>query len=142
MPAYPNRFDTLLSDLRALRQTYGYSTFDRAVRTLNRERLETPSGRPARHSYAWAEYKRLYASQRGICPLCGLAIPLVRGELHMDHKDPQLIGEAFDARDNRQVTHAKCNMKKGAKNLSVYSKVNSRTVLDMVDDPGADIEDV
>lgn len=127
--------------LRKVMEEEGRSNFFHYVKKISRERLRVADeDRPRERKYKAAEYKRLYYSQRGICPWCRDAMVLPKhfpGGLEMDHIDPNLTGEAFDAPWNRQVLHGKggtrnCNAEKNAKNLDEQSKATGRTVVDLI----------
>lgn len=108
-----------LLSLRALKEKHGYADYDAAVRTINRERLLTRN-RGVRISWKWWEYKRLYLVQRGKCGICGDDMPLIRGAIEMDHKDPN--SKDFEASSNRQVVHQRCNREKSSKSIQQQSK--------------------
>jgi 5-methylcytosine-specific restriction endonuclease McrA len=124
--------DECTAYLRAARDRFGYSRFDRSQKLLNRERLQV-QGREKQKSYPWREYARLYKNQNGICGICQNPMTLIKKAQHleMDHKNPNLTGEAFEAESNRQVTHWKCNREKGSKNLVQQSKKYHRTIMDL-----------
>ena len=81
---------------------YGRSECNRIMRTHLKKRLEV-TGRPERKRFPWGEYKRMYDQQRGRCPICKQTMALIRGLVEMDHVNPNLTGDAFNARDNRRV---------------------------------------
>lgn len=56
----------------------------------------------------------LYAKQRGECALCLGILGLSRREWHVDHKRPIAQGGRHEF-SNLQLTHARCNLKKGAR---------------------------
>jgi 5-methylcytosine-specific restriction endonuclease McrA len=122
---------TCLSEIRRLRSEAGYGVFDACVKKIMRERLQV-QGRPERKRYPWGEYKRLYEQQGGLCPLCQEVMPLIRGKVQMDHKNPNLTGEAFEARSNRQVTCSGCNAEKGAMSIAQQAKHYNLTMKDLV----------
>jgi 5-methylcytosine-specific restriction endonuclease McrA len=55
---------------------------------------------------------RLLVMQGRICPLCGTGI-LPGAKIHVDHKLSVARGGRHEE-GNLQVTHARCNLKKGA----------------------------
>ena len=118
----------LVEELRAIRTRVGYSKFDDAVRTLNRERLEAPREQK-RKAFPWSLYGKLYARQSGICPWCDTPMVLLRSQKHkveVDHINPNLAD--FNAASNLQLLHMECNRKKSAKSLLEQSKETGKTV--------------
>lgn len=74
-----------------------------------------------------AARKRAIATLDAICALCGGPIDL-QAKMHtplaveVDHKVPRSRGGALYELDNLQLTHHKCNRKKGARMESDYPK--------------------
>lgn len=118
-----------LDELRALRNKYGTYNFDAAVKKMGRERLQNRD-RPDRVRFPWSAYKRQYARQNGVCPVCDHEMVLLRGRIHMDHIDPN--AENFNALSNLQVLHIGCNLKKGSDDLAAQTKHQGRTVRDIL----------
>lgn len=54
----------------------------------------------------------LLEQQGGRCAICGDWLPEERSEVHVDHKVPTIAG-GTDEIDNLQLTHARCNQRKG-----------------------------
>lgn len=121
-----------LEELREMRKKYGTSTFNFAVKKLNRERLESGKDRPKRVKFAWSMYKRLYEKQRGICPRCRKTMVLLRGEVEIDHIEPN-AGEGFNDQRNLRVLHASCNHSKGANTIYEEAKKLNRTITEMLE---------
>ena len=76
--------------------------------------------------------KRAIASKDPVCAICHLEIDLEAPPFHplaveVDHIIPRSRGGAIYDLDNLQLTHSKCNRKKGAKMDSDYvdSKVSN-----------------
>lgn len=129
----------LLLDIRA---KIGTARYDSAVRKINRMRLDAPvAQRQKRIKFKWSMYSRLYKKQKGICPICGDAMPLIQGMIEIDHKNPN--EEDFNNDSNLQVTHKDCNRSKGADSVSQQSKSSGRTYKHILSGthPGANYED-
>jgi 5-methylcytosine-specific restriction endonuclease McrA len=109
---------------------YGYSRCQHVIKTWNRKRI--PDNRPARQKFPWSEYKRMYERQRGICPLCQEVMPMIRGKIEMDHVNPELMGEEFNARSNRQILCASCNREKSAMTIAQQTKHYGKTVREII----------
>jgi hypothetical protein len=97
--------------LRAIRKEVGYSTFDHAIRSLNRERLSNRD-RQKRKRFSPKVYQQLFDRQNGDCPYCEsrLLVPARRNVI--DHFDPN--AEDFNAQGNIRLVHPGCNAEKGA----------------------------
>ena len=133
------------AELKALREEYGYGTFDAAIRELGRERLQTDNRQPRRR-FKPREYKRLYHIQRGICPLCNLGMIMPAtfpGGLEIDHINPNR--EDFNDPSNLQLTHEKCNRQKAAKSIQAQSKSSGKPFTHIlripVDEDGEPVEE-
>lgn len=118
---------------------YGYSAVELEVKAWNRRRV--PEDRPARQKFSWSEYKRLYDQQKGMCPLCQGVMPLIRGKIEMDHVNVELIGEAFNARSNRQVVCKACNREKAALTVMDQTKRYGRTMNEILLSAGGQGDD-
>jgi 5-methylcytosine-specific restriction endonuclease McrA len=123
--------DTLLIEqLRELQRQYGLFRFKCALRDLKRRRLEI-SGREKRKRFPWSKYQALYRSQKGICRVCQRIMPLLRGEVEIDHKDPNRQ-EGFNDDDNLQLTHRKCNRRKSSRSLYQQAKKTNRDIIELL----------
>lgn len=118
----------VLLKLRELRSQVGYSQFDRAVRSLMKERL-TNLERQHRKHFSPSTYQKLFDRQKGVCSYCDepLLIPARKNEI--DHFDPN--AEEFNSPRNLQLLHSQCNRKKAAQSPSEQSKQQGKTVLEM-----------
>lgn len=56
---------------------------------------------------------RFAIRQRGLCAICNLPLEEDPAKLHLDHRTPLAAG-GEDVEDNLQLTHAACNLSKGA----------------------------
>lgn len=120
-----------IKKLEAVRQEFGYSIYDQAVKKIARRRLDVDvSQREKRVKFSWGIYKRKYSAQKGICPICGHAMPLIKGQIEMDHINPN--AEDFNNDNNLQVTHSKCNRSKGGQSILTVSKTRGRTFLEQI----------
>jgi len=73
--------------------------------------------------------KRAIASKDPVCAICHKAIDLEAPPFHplsveVDHIVPRARGGALYELDNLQLTHSKCNRKKGSKMDSDYEGLN------------------
>ena len=62
----------------------------------------------------------LIERQRGICEICGKALPLDWSQIHVDHILPKSQG-GTDAPDNLQAAHGSCNLRKGPRRMDELS---------------------
>lgn len=116
-----------------IRQQFGVSTDDEATRFINRQRLESDvkATRPERKKFRWPQdYERLNKIQKGICGRCQEALPFIRGQVHIDHKDPNAPN--FNADSNLQLTHKVCNLKKSSNSLYDEARKRGMTVLQLL----------
>jgi len=118
---------TCLEALKKMRSVYGTSEFDRAVKTLMRERLENP-GREKRQHLSAAKKSRLYIRQDGRCAICNQSFGL--RDMEADHIDPNL--QNFNALNNWQLTCVKCNRSKGAKSVMEQTVAYGKTALEIL----------
>ncbi len=123
----------ILEKLRALRTEYGYGEFDHAIKTLNRERLQTRD-RPEREQFSKSTYSRLYQVQRGMCSICEMPMAklLKFKGLAIDHRNPNATGADFNAWENLGLAHEKCNAEKSAKSMLQMSKETGKTMVEML----------
>jgi 5-methylcytosine-specific restriction endonuclease McrA len=120
----------LIEQLRQLQRQYGMFQFTLALQDLKRRRLEVEQ-RQKRKRFPWSKYQALYSSQKGICRLCRRLMPLLRGEVEIDHKDPNRQ-EGFNDDDNLQLTHRRCNRKKSSGSLYQQAKKMNRTIIELL----------
>ena len=120
----------LIEHLLELQRTYGMYKFRLAFKALNRRRLEL-AGRERRKRFSWPKYQALYKSQKGICGICRRLMPLLRGEVEIDHKDPNRQ-ELFNDDDNLQLAHRTCNRKKSSRSLYVQAKRTGRSITEFL----------
>ena len=126
-----------MNDLQSCREwfkegitRFGVSNVDYVVKENNRRRVERDNPK-LRKSYRWSEYKRLYQRDHGICGICGREMALIRGTIHMDHKNPDLPVDSFEAEWNRQVVHKACNLHKGPMSIAKQAKEYGRTYVQL-----------
>jgi 5-methylcytosine-specific restriction endonuclease McrA len=112
------RVQMLINRLDELKVEFGESAFRRALQMISRRRLENRN-REHRRRFSWSKYQFLYQLQKGKCPLCGELMPLLKGEVEIDHKDPNREKD-FNNDDNLQLTHRRCNRWKSS--LSIYEQ--------------------
>jgi 5-methylcytosine-specific restriction endonuclease McrA len=124
-----------ISALRDIRTRSGYSRFEIAVKTLNRERVNPE--REKRQRFAPGVYRRLFDKQKGYCPECGdhLFVPAKNNEV--DHVDPNR--EDFNHATNLQLLHPDCNRRKSSKSIYEQSKHSGRPFTSII---GAASEDL
>lgn len=118
-----------IDSIKILRDRMGYSRFDHAMRAINRERIENP-GRDTRKKFPWSKYTRLYKECKGVCWWCESTMPLIKGQVEVDHFDPN--EQEFNGDGNLGLLHAKCNREKGPMNLTDQAKYLGITVTDLV----------
>lgn len=123
---------SILEELKSIRERYGYSEFDHAIKRINRERLQV-EGREKRVKFPKSMYAKLYKFQFGMCSICEL--PMVklgsyRG-LEIDHRDPNRQ-DGFNDWDNLGLAHEKCNREKSSKSMLQMSKESGKTVTEML----------
>lgn len=117
-----SRLKGLVEEIRALRDRVGWGDFDEAMRTLNRERLDAPR-KDKRVKFPWSEYVRLYKRQKGICNWCTLVMPLIKGQVEIDHVNPNAPEGRFNEKSNLQLLHAlPCNREKSAMSVTDQAK--------------------
>ncbi len=126
----PEKTENCLFELDQLRETYGTSAFDEALRILSRRRLE--GLRTAkRRRFKWpTDYKKLYDKQKGICPKCNREMAFIRGSIEIDHFDP--LAQDFNDESNLRVMHAGCNSSKGADSVYQQALKSCKTVLQVI----------
>ncbi len=122
-----NALKDCISELKALRVKYGTSIYDHSVKAINRERLQV-SDRPARIRLSPAKRKHLYFQQGGKCNVCGQLVE--PDNFDIDHKNPNLTGEAFNAWPNLAIAHPSCNRSKGADSIPEQAKKLGETMVD------------
>ena len=128
-----------LDDLKGLRNLYGTSTFDHAVKSLMRQRLDAP-GRPKRVHVSLNARWEMYRRQKGICPLCNKEMAPDEKIWDVDHIEPD--SASYNGRDNTWLTHSGCNRSKGAKSLLDLSKESGKTIQEFLEGKGGEeIED-
>lgn len=131
--------DPCRTDFDKWLSVYGRSRCNRVMREHLHKRLDV-ADRPERKRFPWGEYKRLYEQQRGRCGICKQTLALIRGLVEMDHINPNLTGEAFNARSNRQVVCVGCNRSKGALSIPAQAKRYGKPMAELL--KREDVEDV
>jgi len=124
------RLEVLIEHLDKLKAEFGDFAFRRALRIVGRRRLENRD-REHRKRFGWPKYQSLYQRQRGVCPLCKEVMVLFRGEVEIDHKNPNRQ-EGFNDDDNLQLTHRRCNRKKSSGSLYQQAKKMNRTIMELL----------
>jgi len=114
-----------ISKLKAIRSEVGYSEYDQAVKIIARERLQNDSRDKRKTNFKWSDYVRHYKRQKGICPWCKQPMALIKGQLAMDHIDPNR--QDFNDDSNLQVNHPRCNRSKGSMSVADQAKRNGTT---------------
>lgn len=116
--------------LKALRELAGYSNFDRAIKSLNRERL-TNNNRQKRVHFPWSKYGMLYKQSGGQCWWCGELMPFIKGRVEIDHFNPN--ADDFNNNDNLGLLHTECNREKGSMDLDTQAKVLGITLTRLIE---------
>jgi len=122
------KIETLVHRLSQLQIEYGLYHFQQALREIKRRRLEV-SSREKRKRFPWSKYQTLYHRQHGVCPLCKELMPLVSGEIEIDHRDPNKV-DGFNDDGNLQLTHKRCNRSKSSKTIYDLAKAKHKTVIE------------
>lgn len=112
-----------ISDLESLREKYGTSIYDSAVKTINRRRLE--SAHPKRIRVTKIQREHMWFAQKGFCSICGRFMP-PDWPMQVDHTN--INAEDYNSKRNLKLAHARCNQSKGARTLSEQAKFSRRTV--------------
>jgi len=110
-------YSEVLIALRELRTQAGYSKFDRAVKTLNRERVNPE--RDKREGVSWKETRAMAKRQRWICGICKDPEKRMADDRMFtvcDHIDPN--ADDFNAPSNKQAAHKSCNASKGSNDFT------------------------
>lgn len=110
--------------LKKIRDDAGYSNFDQAVKTLNRERLQNYKREKRKH-FPKSMYQRLYDEQNGICSYCKFCLDIPARKNVIDHVDPN--EQDFNTRKNLHLIHGKCNREKSSKSINQQSKESGKT---------------
>lgn len=121
--------DELTTALDALRVVHGDVAFGRAIQLIHRRKLHLHSRAP-RQKFPWSKYKKLYQIQRGMCPYCSCAMFLQKGEVEIDHRDPNRTD--FNAENNLQLLHKRCNRKKSSRAIDAEAKSHNRTYIHLL----------
>ena len=129
MKSSPN----LIERLEELQTKYGRHSFKSAIKTLNRRKIDQ-SQREPRKTFPWSKYKKLYYIQRGICSYCDEPMFLRKGEVEIDHRDPNRLD--FNADSNLQLLHKKCNRMKSSRSVPSEAKTQGKTYLHLLSGTG------
>lgn len=137
-PANPaNELDEAMSSLsvrdrlRAIRTEVGYSKFDFEVKALQRERLNDKAKRDKRVHFKWAKYESLYKKCGAQCWWCGEIMPLIKGQIEIDHFDPN--ADDFNDDPNLGLLHMECNRTKGSMSLPDQAKYHQITITQLIE---------
>ncbi|GEM_PF-1096013 len=125
--------EELIAELDALRAIHGESAFERAVQMIRCRKL-TLFSRPPRKKFPWAKYRKLYQLQQGMCPYCNTPLFLKKGEVEIDHRDPNRPD--FNAETNLQLLHKRCNRKKSARSIPAEAKSHNTTYIHLLTGKG------
>jgi len=121
------RVHILIERLDELKAEFGDVAFRHALKTLRQRRLDNRH-RECRRRFPWSKYQCLYQSQKATCPLCGELMPLLKGQVEIDHKDPNRE-KNFNHDDNLQLTHRRCNRWKSSLSIYEQSKKSGKSVI-------------
>lgn len=123
----------LITRLEELQTKYGRQLFKNAIRTMYRRKIDQLQ-RESRKKFSWFKYKKLYHIQRGICSYCDEPMFLKKGEVEIDHRDPNRLD--FNTDTNLQLLHVRCNRTKSARSIPVQAKMNNATYLHLLSNTG------
>jgi 5-methylcytosine-specific restriction endonuclease McrA len=119
--------NNLIEKLKAIRAECGYSEFDRAIKTINRERLGTQTEK--RKSLTPKQKQALYAKQDGECARCHNYF--LYSELTDDHTIPISKG-GTNKLWNRRLVCSRCNSSKKDNMPLKESKITGQTILEQI----------
>ena len=110
----------LIQKLKAIRNEVGYSAFDNAIKSINRERLFDREKRERRKHFSPKVYQSLFDKQKGVCNFCKLPLDIPARQNEIDHRD--VNAEDYNGASNLQLLHKYCNRTKSSKSLIELSK--------------------
>ena len=122
----------LESKLRAIRAEVGYSEFDRAVKSLMRERLGTDK-REKRIHWSKSLYQKLFDVQRGLCADCHQLLLIPSNKNHIDHYVPIAQGGTNNP-SNLRLLHPGCNCRKNDESPLDNAKRTGNTIRESLPD--------
>ena len=126
-----NKLEHALKVLDSLDKEVGRSIYDQAVKMKNRRRLESGSTRQKRKHFPWSKYQKLYQKKNGVCWWCQCDMKLIKGQIEIDHFDPNADDYNGDA--NLSVIHMDCNREKSAKTLNEQAEHLNITVKELLE---------
>lgn len=113
---------TTIQRQRELKAEAGTSNWQESIKVINKERVNVDRGKKL--SFTWAQIKRAYNRQYGICPVCEKEMALDRSKVHGDHINPQLSEQdGLNSERNLACCHARCNLMKSTKSPAELSKL-------------------
>jgi len=115
--------------LERLRNEYGSSIFERALKEIHRHRIYILE-REKRKRFPWSTYVKLYTQQKGICLYCQKDMMLLKGEVEVDHRDPNR--KDFNTLSNLQLLHRRCNRQKGSSSIPRQAKQQHKTYVELL----------
>lgn len=124
----------LITRLEALQTKYGRHSFKNAIKTINRRKIDLGQREP-RKKFPWSKYRKLYQIQSGLCLYCNEAMFLKKGEVEIDHRDPNR--KDFNADSNLQLLHQRCNRIKSSQSIPLQAKKGNATYLDLISSTGS-----
>ena len=123
------KFEQARKEYQDWRERHGVSVCDSIVKEFNRRRVERVNPK-LRKRYSWSAYRSLYEQQRGVCPICQEKMFFIRGEIEMDHIDPNAVD--FEARSNRRILCRPCNREKAALSIPEQAKKYGKTMEELL----------
>ena len=125
------KFERALEVLDSLDKEVGRSIYDQAVKMKNRRRLERGDTRQRRKRFPWSKYQKLYQKKNGVCWWCQSDMKLIKGQIEIDHFDPNAPDYNADA--NLSVLHMDCNREKSSKTLTDQAQYLGITVKELIE---------
>jgi 5-methylcytosine-specific restriction endonuclease McrA len=119
--------NNLIEKLKAIRSEVGYSEFDRAIKSINRERLGTQTEK--RKSLTPKQKTQLYARQDGYCGRCKFHFEY--SQMTDDHTVPISKG-GTNQLWNRRLVCPNCNSSKSDNMPIQESKITGQTILEQI----------
>jgi 5-methylcytosine-specific restriction endonuclease McrA len=111
--------------LEALLAHHGYSEFWYKIKRMSRRRLQVQD-RPKRIHLSPRKRERLYFKHGGLCHNCQTLID-PKSKWEVDHVNPNLEGDEFNAESNLAPSCSACNREKSAQSVQEFSKSTGRT---------------
>lgn len=121
--------EVIIAQMEDLQREFGVAQVRQAWNALARKKVHNPH-REKRKRFSWALYRKLYHVQKGICPRCLQVMPLLKGRIEIDHRDPNR--QDFNGASNLQLMHTRCNRSKGSTSIPKQARNWSKTYVQLL----------